>query len=666
MEKWLTVDEVSELLKITPQAVRKNAAKGKYGTIKYEQSNKGGGKQGQALNINLANLKSEAQVKYFQQHQAATIEPTFDSTDNVWATAPQWKREIATKRSQILQELELFIAANPTTGRTELIKAFVKVKKSTTNEEKISITTIYYWQKAYRQYGITGLLPDLGKRSEKRVIDPEAYEFFMALYNSLQRRTVADCYVDLAVVAAKRGWRIPSLRTMQRIVQQDVPEAVKVLGREGKEAFRNKIEPYLLRDPDSIKGGQVWVGDHYRFDLFVKGPNGKPVRPWLTAWVDMRSRKFLGWVVSFNPSTDTIMGAFANAAMNKEIGLPEDIYIDNGRDYSSYEFAGRGHRKAAKSNELQVRSLIAELNINAHFAIPKNARAKVIERTFKIVAEKFCKRFSTYCGSDNKERPEGLEDILKTDAVPTVDEIRQAFDDWVQWVYNKTESDGQGRKGECPDETFARTRTAIRTTSESALRLCMMRHSKPLTVNRNGIKLFNNFYYDVKLLEYIKEKVYVRYRDTDLAKVFVFSLKDEFICEAKIQAMVSALGIDKEIIRQQNSIVKQVQNEAKAKLTTATLSNEEILKMVVEQKKATASTTDTTNIIQPIRVRKEINNAIEALETYEQKKAVGDNQVMNNARTLLYSSGNQPQSEDRASKAIEFLRIAQGRSKDNE
>ncbi len=669
MEQWLTVKEVSELLGITEQAVRKNATSGEYGEVKYETSSAGGGRGGKALQINLTALPTDLQIAYLKGY-GQSVQDVVGNDSDEWDSAPQWKRKVAAERLEILAAWERFIAAN-TGAKTTQTKDFIRTWKVVNGENKLCQGTLYRWKKLYKEGGRCALLPDWGKKNSggnKRAIDPEALGFFLKLYGTKQQRSVADCYEDLVLIAKERGWRIPSVRTVCRIVNEDMPKATLVHLREGEEAWRNKCAPYILRDPDSVKAGQVWVGDHQRLDLFCKGPNGKPVRPWLTAWLDFRSWKPLGWIISYQSNTDTIMAAFANAALDRAIGLPNDIYIDNGNDYSSYEFAGRGNRRQAKVDEKTVRSLVAELGIAPHFAIPANARAKVIERFYGIVADKFCRRFVTYCGSDNKKRPEGLDDILKDpNQVPSLKEIQEAFSGWVTHMYNKTKSQGEGRKNECPDETFQRTRGLIRLAPESALRLCLMRHTQAMTVQRLGVTLFGQWYYNPNLINHLGEQVYVRYRDADMARVFVFSMKDEYLMEATLQSRAAAIGVDKEIIREAKKLEKEAKRltrshaEIAEKIAITPDPLERVIQRRAEQQDRPPDP-EQPNVIEPVRLARQM---VAAAKEIDMAKAVGAEAVGNETTRYkefymqsLFSGPREVKSsnEDGAKKALTLLK----------
>lgn len=654
MELWLTAEEVAALLGISERHVRRNARDGKYGEVRYEESTRGGGKGGKVLMIPLAGLPAEAQVRYLREHGGIHV---ITPTDDGWDQEPEWRRRIASERLEILAAWDRYIAANPGRSKTELTEEFVKTWASQNPENKLSVKTLYRWKKLLREGGRCALLPSWGGAKQERSIDPEALSLFIKMYGTPQQRSIADCYRDLVLVASEHGWRVPSLKTLQRIVSEDFPQSTWILLREGQEAFRQKCEPYLLRDPESIKGCQVWVGDQYTMDLFAKGPNGKPMRPYLTAWLDFRSRKLLGWCIEFRANTDTIMASFASAALDKEIGLPYEIYVDNGVDYSGKQIAygysshRRKTRDKEKLDEARIRSLVYQLGIAPHFAIPANARAKVIEPFFRQVSEKFCKRFETYCGSDDKERPEGLNELLKDpDKVPDLEYVRNLFSDWARFDYNKTVSQGEGRKGESPDETFQRTRLPIRLAPESVMRLCFMPHTQPLTVQNRGVKLFGNWYYTPELVKYVGEKVYLRYRNEDLSKVYVFSLKDEYICDAAIVGRVPAIGISKEDIERHNRLRKVVRKIAKqeAKLREEILAPtpEEILGM--RRKAAAASEPEQPKVIVPVKVSKEMLKSAQEVER----------QVVGNERPRLDPEEERKRRLDMYRENMEFVRIA--------
>ena len=557
----LTVKEAAELLTIGERAVRKNAMAGRYGELAFVDGARGG-KSGRMTMIRLAALPEAVQSVYLRQHNI--IEEPERPVASAYDRADADARAAANERYRTLKEYEAYIA---TPGkRTELTRAFLRDWNAAHPDAQLSQSTLYNWQAKHRADGLSGLLPQYGKRKGERRIDAPAWEFFQVQYLQQSRPSVGDCYILLARKAKIEGWTIPSRATIARMVKEDIPEAVRTLRRFGEKKYMDDIQTFTRRDPESIRAGEVFVGDHHVLDLFInEGTTEKPkwVRPWMTAWLDMRSRKFVGWTVNLSPCTDEIIQAFANAALDPAIGLPRHIYIDNGRDYCSAKFAGRGHRGkqlTAADREVLIeegkmaRSLMERLGIETHWAIVENARAKVIERAFKEVVERFSKFFPTYCGRNQDERPDVLAERLKSPKKYGMGlaEFRNIFGDWIRTVFNKLPSQGKGREGECPDQTYMRTRLPVRTADPEVMQLFFMRSSNPLRIGRNGIRWKKEEYYHPDMALWKGKMVYIRYREEEPERIWLYDTSDRYLGEAKrIAAMPAISASAEEIAKEQ-------------------------------------------------------------------------------------------------------------------
>lgn len=559
-ECLLSTAETAELLGITDRAVRKNALSGKYGEVRYTESPSRGGRNGKVLRISLSSLPITAQEAYAKKYHLHKNPEHIEV--NEYDLAPEWQREIANQRYQILKQYESYIRQPG--KKTELTDYFVSAWNGAHPEDTISRATLYNYQKKYREKGMAGLLTGYGKREEQRDIDEAALACFHGLFLRDSRPSVADAYFTLVLEAKRNGWKIPSLRTMQRIAKEDIPAGVSTLLREGEKAYYDNIQTFTRRDPESIQAGQIYVGDHYRFDFFIR--HGESwVRPWLTAWLDMRSHKLVGWSINLTPKVDTIVAAFAEAALDPAIGLPRDIYIDNGRDYCSWRFAGRGARgkkltdddkEELKKEGKQVESMMDRLKITTHFAIVENARAKVIEREFKNIVEWFSKHMDMYCGRNPKERPEGIKEKLKNEKAYglTLEKLRSVFSEWARYVFNKRVSQkGKGREGECPDETWNRTRLPVRTAEISVMRLLFMQQTNPFKVGRNGITFNGREYYFADPLSYKGKHVYIRYRQEYPETIWLYDMDNAYIGEASLLESTLAINESSERIKQENS-----------------------------------------------------------------------------------------------------------------
>ena len=171
-------------------------------------------------------------------------------------------------------------------------------------------------------------------------------------------------------------------------------------------------------------------------------------------------------------------------------GIPKSIYMDNGREFLNHDIAGIGHRKR-KSMEDQPDPppIFARLGIEMENAIVRNARAKPIERTFRIVKEQFSKCFTGFCGGAITERPESLNSRIKSGNIPADHTIRETLEKWIDGVYNCQEYGGSELKfkGMTRIEVWNKTIKTVRKAAESHLNLMLMRSSRIQKIKRNGV-----------------------------------------------------------------------------------------------------------------------------------------------------------------------------------
>lgn len=544
-ETLLTVAETAELLEITERAVQKNALAGKYGEIRYGESNSGGGNGGKTRRIALDELPECYQLKYLEERGLSPVEDTAQKL-TAYDTAPAWAREKAHRNHAILNAYEEYLLQPG--KKTALSNEFTKLWNQEHPEETVSLATLYRWKKDFQEEGLSALLPQYGKKKGKHfAISQELLNEFIRLLK--KNINISECHRILELLAKKNGDICPSDDTLRRIAKE-LPMAVRVAIQEGKKAFYNKVQTFTRRDPESIRAGQVFVGDHRMFDFFILGPRGTWVRPWVTAWMDMRSGKLLSWVVTFSPNTDTIMASFAEAALDPAIGLPREIYIDNGRDYCNPKFAGRGFREikaSLESDEPRVVSMMERLGITTHYAIPENARAKTIERVaFLNMSNWFCPHMDTYCGRNTSERPESLKDKLKGEANKakyniTLEKLSEIFDGYVRHIYNKRTSErGKGREGECPDETFIRTRLPVRQTTEAVMQHFLHKQTGRYRVGRNGINFQGREYYSPDMILHKGKDLLISYRPNNPDTIYVYDLDERPLFTATLPVLRNA------------------------------------------------------------------------------------------------------------------------------
>ncbi|RJP82774.1 MAG: hypothetical protein C4522_02710 [Desulfobacteraceae bacterium] len=375
---------------------------------------------------------------------------------------------------------------------------------------------------------IKALTPKYGKNKDKfRAFDQDAIAYACGLYLNQKHLNITDIYKETMNAGRAEGWRTGSYDSLRDILLR-IDSATTTLARKGKKRFEADHMVKILRNYNEIWPNFMWCGDHHIFDVFVKLPDGKGgwkfLRPWLTAWMDMRSRSFMGWVISFNPNSRCIAMALAHGISCKndpnfpQHGKPDSVYIDNGKDYrckylngeevkigtidypaiiEKYAALGidpfyidleydpeqgvwikkRGQKEIVIKG-VRVGGVFGKLNVNRRYATAYHPWAKPIERAFRNVVQSFSRNLPGWCGSGHEQRPEKLNFELKRGTVLTSDEFCRSFYDWVVNVYHKTPHRGNGMNNMTPDQVFTSLMPYPKTIDPQLLDFALMKKER--------------------------------------------------------------------------------------------------------------------------------------------------------------------------------------------
>jgi len=487
------------------------------------------------------------------------------------------KREDALRKLGLIVEFESYAAGaeRQRIGRVAAMECYCRQKG-------IAKRTLQMWIARYRNEGLAGLIDMRGQKiSGPQAISNEAWEMFKSLWLDQRQPSVKQCWQQIRHINAtqQRRWKIPSLSTMKRLAKQRIPLPVRVLHREGLNAYNAKCAPYVLTDPDSVEPGSVWVGDHSQFNCWVRH-RGRWIRPWLTAWLDMRSRHLMGWYISAQPNQTTVLLAMRRAI--ERHGPPESVRIDNGKDYDSEMWTGttktrRRMLKAGYLDEQMIAGIYALMNVTVSFAIPYHPQSKLIERFFDTVDRQFSKTVKTYCGKDTARKPEYIGQMLKDETGGyALSEFAELFDRYAE-TYNNTAHSGVGMDNRSPAQVLAERRSQ-RMLADGVLDLLMRVWSGELTVGKNGVKFKGLWYgqYDAELLACQGRKVRVSYNPDDLRQVYVYDAATLKLITIAEQARLISFGsrVDeqglREAMRQKSRAVKIARQYKDSRLTANT------------------------------------------------------------------------------------------------
>ncbi len=574
-ETYLTVKQLAEIKGCTERYIRNCITKGKMEAIQKTGLSTGQG--GMEYRIPLSKLDEKVQLKYKRylkklqkeaekQVQEQEIEEqqrkiTADLTEREKEKAMFWRKLLESWQSYRGKEADKEKADNE----------FIKVINVQNEGLHLSRRTLYRKWNTYIMEGEAALADGRGKHGNHNYkMTKEIFDVFEYYYLNENKPSIKQCMRETELYFEGQEIELPCYSTFKRSVEK-IPKAIKMYFREREKVFIDKCAPYIKRMYEDLESNDIWVADNHTFDIMVE-KEGKPARVYLTAFMDVRSRKMMGWCVTDAPSSDATIYALKKGC--EKFGVPRSIYTDNGREFLFHDLGGNGFRKKRKNGEeLKLPSILDDLGIEFRTALPRNARGKGIERAFYTVKEHFSKLFESYTGGTILERPDRLKKMVKTmKGLPSIEEFIQYVDIYIEGWYNKQPHEGTGMKGKCPDEVFAENMITKRVLPKEKSDLMFMRYAKSntgmLKVGKNGITLTfygkQLQYWNEELWkEYFGQNVYVRYNPEDLSNIRIYDEQKRFLCIAALKEELSYTASKQEVKKQQQqnrNAIKEVAN----------------------------------------------------------------------------------------------------------
>ena len=533
--EWVDLIELANILELNAETLRRKCVSNEF----VSRFHKNG--RFKVYEIRLNSLPPE----YLNVIENKTVKKEQDlqlinNNSETYANAPAWSRKQADKY------LEVFTLTEGMDYRQ--VKAFLQEWNKNNSEKRVSYSSYYKAKIKYEKCGINGLLSHRGQGSSAALISDDYLEYYKSLYLREGGPSSFFCWTATLGYAKEKEnidvTTFPSYKTFERRLKSLVPEQAIYMARRGTSAWNRKYASYIPRDYSNLKAGSCWVSDHAQIDVAVDF-NGTVCFPWVTVFRDVKTSKWLGWFLHPEaPNSDHIFQAFYYGVCS--FGIPEDIYLDNGKDYRCKDFAG-GRDQSIKVKHFAQRenSLMKNIGVNVHFALPYNAQTKPVERDFLKIKTFLSKGFVGYRGGKITERPEKLKDEIKNNKIMQFDAFKTLFDDFIENFLNKKSSNGKALQGKCPDELWAEEFTVKKVIARDSLKLFCMRTSKNVSIGRNGIydSQLQITYWDEWMITEKGRKVFIRRDVNAFQEAWVFDAKtEEYIGKANVNQAVSFLA----------------------------------------------------------------------------------------------------------------------------
>ncbi len=536
--EWIPVNIAASLEGITERTIRKRIDKGEYDSSKLKLQASKGGKHGRRWLIHVSALSIEGQRRYYER---CGMLPRKAPKEAMYLSERTKRKALA--KYQLVKEWRNSILKNKGKLKSDITKEFLRAYNTGSLLPDVYAilghihqSTLYRWDAVLRESedDYTVLADSRGgwRWKGRRKLRKETQKVLLCCYLQPHKPSVQLAIRAARYVLAKRGIdEEASDATLRRWLEdwRKKNGHIECLARDGEKAFMDIYGPYITRNTDALRVGDVFVADGHVLNFMVIHPEtGRPFRPTLIVFFDWASRYPVGWELM--PTENTIAISVAlRRAIERAGCIPRVVYLDNGK-----AFRARYFTSVDDFDFGALAGVYARLGIATMFSEPYNARAKVVERFFLTMSEQCERIVPSYCGRNIDDRPAWMKQNEKFHKawhesktkgwIPTIREAARIIASYIDWYGKQTHA---GLKGKTPEEVL--TEGMGKGVDRNFLGWEFY-WRKMVTPRRCRVRLFGVDFEGDCLLG-INEKVVVYYDHADLSRVLVTTIDGEFLGE---------------------------------------------------------------------------------------------------------------------------------------
>lgn len=518
-EVWLSITEVAKFWEQPRISIVRKIANSE---VKYRRSPSGLRKKYQ---IPLSELPKEAQERYFQSlnmlaHPVVIAPPKLLSEEDMEAylRAPDWQKQFINRWNWIL-------AQTANMKKKEIMYWIAQTG------EKVSYRSILRMRQRVQDDGIKGLFSAYGKKKNRSIVPQQLFEVFKNAYLQPNAPTLNSAYQAVLDYTKENSpellnKKFPSKPTFLYRLNREFSYSAIYLARYGEKAWKRKFAYDMNQNSDKLDSGSVAICDYSQLDFIVRFPDGSSSRPWITAWIDSKSGKFLSWYLHKDPpNLESVFQAFHTMALN--YGIPQYLYVNNQKYCKAKKDNSTNYIKISL-DEKYAATLWANIGVEVHFQLPYTSNRSI---------KQYFKKFHSYCYA--AMRPAADEEELKVRHHEIFDlaKVERLLDSFIEQNINESKNE----LSHSPNEIWGTAAPVMRKLSSKFLSLFCPRTKGLLRVGIGGIKdlELGIIYWSEELEKLLNSYVYLR-RDIKVPETaWVFNEKNELICEVKLVGKIS-------------------------------------------------------------------------------------------------------------------------------
>ena len=458
-----------------------------------------------------------------------------------------YQRDPMTARAVLLAEIDRLVLSG--LGRSKAVEALVEMARTgelapdlmrmiplanarANSGRTLTRATIYNWLKARETAG--GAVVALAPKEVQEAAIPAWADTFVRIYNRPTKPALTVVLEDMWPQDVER----PSYDQARRFLKKLTPLA-RNSGRIGPRDLR-KFKIYVARDVSELWPGAVFCGDGHTFKAEVAHPiHGRPFRPEITMFVDVFTRRIVGWSTALAENTSSVADALRHAVTSTT--CCDILYYDNGSGAKNINW------------DDAVIGLAARLDITKEHSRAYNSQARgVIERRNSTVLHRAAQKLPTYVGQhmDREARQKAYKITRKDIAQTGTSKLLLPWQDFIQFVGEEIEA-ANGRECEGlpkivnPETGRRRHMNPMEAWNQAiadgwqpdpiseADAADLFRPVEKRKTRRGMVELFGNEYFGGSALEALHDEyVLVSYDIHDAEKVWVRDMQGRMICEA--------------------------------------------------------------------------------------------------------------------------------------
>lgn len=249
-------------------------------------------------------------------------------------------------------------------------------------DRSLSRPRIYDWRREFAERGELGLVP---QEARKAPVEQGWERPLLRLRRRSSKPSLKSVLEDLPAELPE-GVPMPSYDQARRFIASLAP-TTREKGRRSRNAML-ALQGHKRRSTAGLMPMDVVTADGHTFKAKIAHPvHGKPFRPEVCVFVDVRTRLVVGWSAGLAESTWVVMDAARNAV--EHLGQFAGLFTDNGSGFVNECLTG------------ETIGVLARLGATPIHAMPGRAQSRgKVERIQSSLWIRAAKKFASYCGDD--------------------------------------------------------------------------------------------------------------------------------------------------------------------------------------------------------------------------------------------------------------------------